>query len=291
MKEKKNLSVLWAVLAAALYAVNAPASKLLLGNVEPSMMAGLLYLGAGVGMFLLGIARKQTGKGTGEKHLTRRELPYTAGMIALDVAAPVFLMFGLTKTTSANASLLNNFEIAATSVIALFIFNEKISRRLWLAIGLITLSSMLLSFEDMSSLNFSVGSLFVLAACVCWGFENNCTRMMSESDPLEIVVIKGFGSGLGALLIAVLQGEHFPDLRYVPVVFLLGFVSYGLSIYFYVYAQRRLGAAKTSAYYAVSPFIGVAFSLVLFRELPGAAFFAALVIMAAGAYFATTDNK
>lgn len=290
MAEKRNSAVLCAVLAAALYAVSAPVSKLLLEDVGPTMMAGLLYLGAGAGMLLLGIFRKKTGRGSAEKHLTRRDLPYTAGMIVLDIAAPVLLMLGLTMTTSANASLLNNFEIAATSIIALAVFREKISRRLWLAIALIMISSMILSFEDMSSLDFSAGSLFVLGACICWGFENNCTRMMSESDPLEIVVVKGLGSGAGSLMIAFLQGETFPAFSFIPAVILLGFVSYGLSIFFYVYAQRSLGAAKTSAYYAVSPFIGVVFSLLIFREIPGAAFFIALAVMAAGAYFATADG-
>lgn len=289
MKEsgKGSLSVFWAVLAAALYAVNAPVAKLLLEDVEPAMMAGLLYLGAGAGMLLLGIARRGTGRGGEEKRLTRSDLPYTAGMIALDIAAPVFLMFGLTMTTSANASLLNNFEIVATSVVAFFIFKEKISRRLGLAVGLITLSSMLLSFEDMSSLDFSAGSLLVLAACVCWGFENNCTRMLSRSDPLEIVAVKGLGSGMGAMLIALLSGEHFPALSDIPLVLLLGFVSYGLSIFFYVYAQRCLGAARTSAYYGIAPFIGVLFSFLIFGELPGGFFPAAFVIMVLGAYLAT----
>src|SRR5699024_7795479 len=121
----------------------------------------------------------------------------------------------------------------------------------------ITLSSAILSMEDASSLHFSTGSLFVLLACICWGIENNCTRMMSQSDPLEIVVLKGFGSGLGSLAIAFVVGEQLPPLRLILCALLLGFVSYGLSIFFYVYAQRKLGAAKTSAYYAISPFIGV----------------------------------
>lgn len=218
-----------------------------------------------------------------------KDLPYIVAMIVLDVAAPIFLMLGLANTTSANASLLNNFEIVATSLIALLVFKEAVGKRLWLAIGLITLSSMILSFEDASSLEFSIGSLFVLLACVCWGVENNCTRMLSKSDPLEIVVIKGFGSGLGSLAIAWAIGEPVPALAYIPLVLLLGFVAYGLSIFFYVYAQRKLGAAKTSAYYAVAPFIGVALSLLIFREWPGLSFFAALLIMIAGTYFASTD--
>ncbi|HIZ45597.1 MAG TPA: DMT family transporter [Candidatus Olsenella pullistercoris] len=283
---ERRVSIVWALLAAALYAISSPVSKVLLGDVSPTMMAALLYLGAGLGMLLLGVIRRQAGLGASEQRLTRKDLPYTVGMIALDIAAPICLMAGLATTTSANASLLNNFEIVATSLIALLVFREAISRRLWIAIGLITLSSLILSFEDASSLSFSSGSLLVLAACVCWGFENNCTRMMSQSDPLEIVVLKGFGSGLGSLVIAFAVGESLPALPYVLGSLLLGFLAYGLSIFFYVYAQRQLGAAKTSAYYAIAPFIGAGLSLALFREWPEPSFWVALAIMAAGAYLA-----
>ena len=286
MSKGKHLSIVWAILAAALYAVNAPVSKLLLRDATPAMMAAMLYLGAGIGMLLLGMARQRLKIGKNEQKLTRKDLPFAVGMIVLDIAAPICLMIGLTSTTSANASLLNNFEIVATSVIALLVFKEAIGKRLWLAIGLITLSSVILSVEDASSLHFSAGSLFVLLACVCWGFENNCTRMMSQSDPLEIVVLKGFGSGLGSLVIAFAVGKQLPPLRLILCALLLGFVSYGLSIFFYVYAQRKLGAAKTSAYYAFSPFIGVLLSLLIFQEMPSLSFWAALLIMALGAYFA-----
>lgn len=283
---ERRVSIVWALLAAALYAISSPVSKVLLGDVSPTMMAALLYLGAGLGMLLLGVIRQKAGLDASEQRLTRKDLPYTVGMIVLDIAAPICLMAGLATTTSANASLLNNFEIVATSLIALLVFREAISRRLWIAIGLITLSSLILSFEDASSLSFSSGSLLVLAACVCWGFENNCTRMMSQSDPLEIVVLKGFGSGLGSLAIAFAVGESLPALPYVLGALLLGFLAYGLSIFFYVYAQRQLGAAKTSAYYAIAPFIGTGLSLVLFREWPEPSFWVALAIMAAGAYLA-----
>lgn len=286
MKQKRYLSITWAILAAALYALNAPISKLLLASVPPTMMAAFLYLGAGMGMLAVGTVRKAVERTPSERHLSRKDLPYALGMIVLDIAAPIFLMLGLATTASANVSLLNNFEIVATSMIAWIFFKETISRRLWLAISLITLSSVVLSIGDAGSLQFSGGSLFVILACVCWGFENNCTRMMSENDPLEVVVLKGFGSGLGALLIALVTGEKWPAFRFIPAILLLGFVSYGLSIFFYVYAQRGLGASLTSAFYAVAPFIGVLLSLLVFRELPGPRFFVALAIMAVGTYFA-----
>ena len=143
--------------------------------------------------------------------------------------------------------------------------------------------------EDAGSLRFSVGSLFVLAACVCWGLENNCTRNLSHSDPLEIVVIKGFGSGIGSVVIGLAVSEALPLWGDILKILLLGFVAYGLSIYFYVYAQRDLGAAKTSAYYAVAPFIGVLLSFLIFREIPGALFFVALAIMIAGTWLVNRE--
>ena len=288
---KQRSAIFFAILAAALYALNAPASKLLLQHVPPSMMAALLYLGAGLGMLALSLVRKAAGRPSAEQRLTRKDWPYTVGMIVLDILAPILLMLGISRTTAANASLLNNFEIVATSLIALLLFREKISRKLWAAIGLIVLSSALLTVEDASSWQFSMGSVFVLLASCCWGLENNCTRMLSQSDPQEIVIVKGLGSGLGALIVALLTGERFPALGYVPAALGLGFVAYGLSIYFYVYAQRYLGAARTSAYYAVAPFIGVLLSMLIFRDWPGWLFFAALAVMIAATVLVTRDQS
>ena len=283
----KKSAIFYAVLAAALYALNAPISKLLLIRIPSTMMAGLLYLGAGIGMFLM----EKITKNKQEQPLSKKELPFTIAMVVLDIAAPIFLMVGLSKCSAANASLLNNFEIVATSLIALFIFCEVISKRLWFAIALVTISSVLLSFEDMSSLEFSWGSLFVLLACVCWGFENNCTRMLSSKNPAQIVIIKGFGSGCGSLVLSLIIGEHYFHIGYIILALLLGFVAYGLSIYFYIYAQRDLGAAKTSTYYAISPFIGAALSLIIFKEQPSVIFLIALAIMAMGTYFASTSDR
>ncbi|MBQ3222339.1 MAG: DMT family transporter [Clostridia bacterium] len=282
MDANQKKGVLFAVLAAVFYALNAPFSKLLLGSVPPTMMAAFLYLGAGIGMAAMQQARKNTSANA-ESRFTRKELPYTIGMVVLDIAAPIFLMIGIAKTSAANASLLNNFEIVATSMIALLVFRERISRKLWLGIGLVTLSSLILTAGDIGSLSVSVGSLYVLAACVCWGLENNCTRALSSKDPVQIVVIKGLFSGAGALVV----GETLPAWTDILFALVLGFVAYGLSIMFYIYAQRWLGAAKTSAYYAIAPFVGVALSLLIFREVPSASFLIALVVMVAGTYVVT----
>lgn len=281
----KNTATFYGILAAALYAVNIPFSKLLLEKVEPTMMAAFLYLGAGVGLFFWGIS----ARGRGEK-LTKAELPYTLGMIALDIAAPILLMFGLRHTDSANASLLNNFEIVATSLIAFFVFREALSKRLILAIALVTVASVTLSFEGAGSFRFHGGSLLVLAAACCWGLENNCTRMLSSKSSTQITTIKGIFSGLGSLVVALLMGEKLPNIGWMAVVLVLGFVAYGLSINFYIKAQKELGAAKTSAYYAIAPFLGVAFSFLILREKPDLRFFIGLLIMIAATVLLVKDT-
>ena len=289
MKPSMKHGIFLAVLAAGLYALSSPFSKLLLPFMPSTLMAGFLYLGAGLGMAALALGKKAVGRPESEARLTRKELPYTIAMIVLDIAAPISLLFGLTMTTAANASLLNNFEIVATAIIALLIFKEAISARLWLGILFVTASCALLSFEDISSLQFNTGSLFVLLACVLWGIENNCTRALSSKDPLEIVMVKGVFSGLGSVIIGLVCGERILHLWTIPLVLLLGFVAYGLSIYYYVYAQRLLGAARTSAYYAVAPFIGAFLSLIIFREVPGVLFLAALALMVVGAWLSSGD--
>jgi len=289
MRIKQYKAIYLAILSAALYAISLPVSKLLLKEIPPTLMASFLYLGSGLGMLIVGFVKNKIYKEKNETSLTKQELPFVVGMIALDIAAPIFLMFGLTMTTSASVSLLNNFEIVATSLIALLIFKEFISKRLWGAISLITLSSIIISIKDISSFSFSFGSILVLLGCICWGFENNCTRKLSIKDPLEIVVIKGFGSGVGCLLIALALGEQTNNIPYILAALLLGFFAFGLSIFFYIYAQRYLGAARTSAYYAIAPFIGVGLSLLIFSEIPTFSFVIALVIMIIGTYFVSTE--
>ncbi len=288
--DRKVIAIGYAILAALLYGISAPVSKLLLVEIPPTLMAALLYLGAGLGMLGVNLYQVLMKREKKEAKITRKEMPYIVGMILLDIAAPIFLMVGLTLTTSSNASLLNNFEIVATTMIALLIFKETIGKRMWLAIILITLSSMLLSLQDVSSLTFSVGSLFVILACISWGFENNCTRMLSLKDPLQIVVVKGFGSGIGSLIICFAIKEFSFNLIYIAFTLLLGFVAYGMSIYLYIKAQRELGAARTSAFYATAPFIGVIVSWIVLKEPITWTFMTALFIMLLGTYFAVSED-
>ncbi|MBQ8868128.1 MAG: DMT family transporter [Oscillospiraceae bacterium] len=286
--KNKNIATALALLAAALYAINIPLSKLLLESAGPTMMAAFLYLGAGIGLFVCGLLG---GERKSAPPLTRAELPYIIGMIVLDIAAPILLMLGLRYTSSANASLLNNFEIVATTLIAFFIFKEALSKRLVLAIVFVTLASVTLSLEGTQSLELNWGSLLVLAAACCWGLENNCTRRLSSKSSVQITTIKGIFSGLGSLMVALVAGESFPPVAFIPLILLLGFVSYGLSINFYIKAQKKLGAAKTSAFYSISPFLGAAFGVLALGENITVQFVVGLAIMIAATVLLIKDNK
>lgn len=288
--KKLKFSILYAILAALLYAVSSPVSKVILNEIPSTMLAGILYVGAGGGMLIFSLLKNKHGFSE-PVNMNKEEIICTVAMIVLDTLAPILLLAGLSSTTAENVSLLNNFESVATTLIALLLFNEKVSKRLWFAIGLITLASIILSTDSTSSMNFSFGSILVLLATICWGFENNCTRVLSNKNPIDIVIIKGFGSGIGSLIISYVINERSDNIKYIIFALLLGFVSYGLSIYFYILAQRYLGAAKTSAYYAISPFIGVVISFAIFKEIPQIKFFVALLIMAGGMYLVSKDNK
>lgn len=286
---KKLSAIFFAVLAAGLYAINIPLSKLLLKYIDPTMMASYLYLGAGIGIGIVFLITKSKDKAT-YRQITKKDLPNVLGMIALDIAAPILLMFGLLDSASSNASLLNNFEIVCTSLIALFAFKEAVSKRMWLAISLITLSSFILSFDDIAAFKFSWGAILVLSATLCWGLENNCTKNLSDKNTYHIVFLKGVFSGFGSLIVAICLRERFANIGYFALALLLGFVAYGLSIFFYIKAQGIIGASKTSAYYAIAPFIGTLLSFLIFKDQLTWAYFVGLAIMILGTVIVVIDT-
>lgn len=287
-KNKSVAAVVYALLAAIFYAINTPFSKTLLNDVPATFMAAFLYMGAGFGIGIMYLFHVKNENKT--ERLTKKDLPYTIGMIVLDILAPIFLMIGISIGSASNASLLGNFEIVATTIIALLIFKEAVSRELWIAIAFITFSSIMLSFEGSGSFQFSYGSLFVILATLCWRLENNCTRKISDKSTYEIVVLKGAFSGGGSFLIAMVIGEQLPDVKYILAAMILGFVAYGLSIFLYIRAQRDLGASKTSAYYAVAPFIGAFLAFVVNGEKLTWVYFIALVFMLIGSAFVVYDT-
>lgn len=285
------IAIFYAILAALFYGFSAPLSKMLLKYISPYLMSSLLYFGAGFGMLIIVILNKKQRVIPISKSFHQKDIKYVIMMIALDILAPILLMFGLLKTTASSASLLNNFEIVFTSIIAMIFFKEVIGRRMWISILLILSAGILLTFEDFTGFHISIGSLFILGASLSWGLENNCTRMLSKGNPLYVVILKGLGSGLGSLIIALVLQETQALWYYILLALLLGFFSYGMSLYFYISAQRHLGAARTSAYYAIAPFAGAVFSFIVLGETLSLIFVIAFLVMICGTYLAIRENN
>lgn len=276
---------LLAIMAAILFGASAPAAKLLVGEVQPVMLAALLYLGCGLGLFIFRLIQNFVAKPVPkEAGLAPQDLPWLLGAImAGGVAAPIILMFSLRSTPAATASLLLNFETVATSVIAVLVFKEALGKRFWVAVALITLASVILTWDTQGAWGLSIGAAGVLLACTFWGLDNNFTRNISAKDPLSIVTVKGIAAGSVSLGIAMFTGGgNLPQVNMVLAALLLGFFSYGISIVLFIIAMRSLGAARTSGFFSSAPFAGAVISLLLFREWPGVTFLISLPIMLAG---------
>ncbi len=273
-----------ALLAAFLFGANAPLAKLALSDVHPVMMAAFLYLGSGLGLIILWGIKRGLGRNVNkEAFLQAGDLKWLAGAIlAGGVAAPILLMTGLASTPASTVSLLLAFEVVATIVLAYTIFREHIGQRVWVATGIITAGTIVLSFTPGAVLTVSAGALGVIAACLLWGLDNNLTRVVSLRDPLTITIIKGLAAGSVSFCIAIGIHAPVPGIPLAFTVMALGFVTYGLSIFFFVRSLRTLGVARTGAYFSSAPFIGAMLSVLIFHELPGATFFIALPILATG---------
>ena len=272
-----------ALLAALFFGASAPISKLLLGDVHPVLMAAFLYLGSGIGISLTRLLQR-ISPNEREAEIKSPDIKWLAGaIISGGIAAPIILMISLKNTPASTASLLLNFECVATTLIAMLIFKEAISRRAWIAIAVITLASILLSTNFGNSWGMSLGAFGVILACALWGVDNNFTRNISAKDPLTIVAWKGLISGTFSLLLGLLLGQRLPTLTSILSILLLGFLSYGLSTMLFIYSMRGLGAARTSALYGTAPLAGVLLSIVILGELPSLLFIMAAIIMVGGA--------
>ena len=291
MKRASISAILQALLAAILFGASAPLSKLLLQKIDPIPLAGFLYLGSGLGSWLLFAARSTGSRGRhAEAHLARADLPWLLGaVLAGGVGAPILLLLGLNRTPASTASLLLNFEAVATTLIAVLAFKEAVDRRILWAVGLITLASILLTWTG-GGWGLSLGALGILGACLLWGLDNNFTRQISAKDPLIIVGIKGLGAGSFSIVLALLLGKSLPGLGAVGLALLVGAISYGLSIQLFILALRGLGAARTGALFGLAPFVGTGLSLLFLGDRPQVLFWAALPVMLLGAWLMLTEN-
>ncbi|MEP6984514.1 MAG: DMT family transporter [Chloroflexota bacterium] len=281
MNNARIVAIAQALLAALLFGASAPLAKLLLGNVEPVMLAALLYLGSGLGVLLVKVFQRLENKTVeDETRIKRADWKWLAGaVIAGGVAAPIILLFSLRQTPASTASLLLNFESVATTFIAVIVFKEGISRRAFWAVTCVTLASILLSLDDSGQWGISLGAIGILGACILWGIDNNFTRNISAKDPLTIVLVKGFGAGSFSLLLALVLQNAIPSVSIIFGALLLGSISYGMSIVLFIRAMRALGAARTSALFGTSPLAGVLLSFLLLREFPSSLFLIALPLI------------
>lgn len=292
LRKNTLLPYLQALLAAVLFGAAAPLAKLLLGDVDPIPMASFLYLGSGVtALFLLLITNLSRKGQSMEAHLTRSDMPWMAGaMFAGGVAAPIILLLSLQNTPASTASLLLNFESVATTLIAVVAFKEAVDRRILWAISLITLASILLSWDAGGGWGISQGALGILAACSLWGLDNNFTRHISGKNPLMIVAIKGLGAGTFSLVLSLALGKPMPGTTVVLLTMILGTFSYGLSIHLFILAMRSLGSARTSAFFSTAPFVGTLLAVLVLKEMPDVLFWLSMPIMAGGAWLMLSEN-
>lgn len=282
-------AVLFALLSAALFGVSTPAAKALLAAVDPVLLAGLLYCGAGLGIALL---RRfaLAGKRGGEAPLAQRDWPWLAGAIAAGgVAGPILLMFGLSRTEASTASLLLTLESVATALLAWFVFHENFDRRIALGMACIVAGSVVLSWPTAITLAGVVGPVAIAGACLAWGLDNNLTRKVSLADPLQIAGLKGLIAGPVSLLLGLWAGGTIPSAGPLVIAGAVGFAGYGVSIALFILALRHLGAARTGAYFSTAPFLGALVSVILLHEPVTAALAVAGLLMAFGVWLHLTE--
>jgi drug/metabolite transporter (DMT)-like permease len=279
-----------AMASAALFGASTPLAKLLLGGgVDPWLMAGLLYLGSGLGLGLLHLVRHASGKPSAEAPLQRGDLPWLALVVLSGgIVGPLLLMIGLAHTAASTAALLLNVEGLATMGIAWVVFKENVDRRLLLGAFAILAGAVLLSWQGgpdaVGPASVGLGAVAVIGACIAWGVDNNLTRKLSSADPVQIAMIKGLAAGAVNLALALGRGAHLPAVPEIAAAGAVGFFGYGVSLVLFVLALRHLGSARTGAYFSAAPFIGAVLAIGLFGEDVTARMMGAALLMALGLY-------
>ena len=284
---REDRSHLWpgvplALAAAILFGASAPLSKLLIGVVDPWLLAGILYLGAGGGLALVHWGRPAIGLATVEAPLQRADIPWLGAVILFGgMLGPLFLMFGLSRTSAATGSLLLNLEGLATMGIAWLVFRENVDRRLLLGAFAILCGAVLLSWDG-QGLHLDTGGLCIALACLCWGIDNNLTRKLSSADPVQIAMLKGLVAGCVNFALALWLGASLPGGTLIGAGAILGFLGVGVSLVMFMLGLRHLGTARTGAYFSLAPFIGAILAVFLFKEAITLSFVSAGVLMASG---------
>jgi len=282
--------VLAALGAALLFGASTPFAKLLVGEIAPILLAGLLYLGSGIGLWAMRIVRD---RGLVAAELSRGEWAALAGAIASGgIAGPVLLMVGLTRTSAADASLLLNLEAVLTAAIAWVVFREHTERRMVLGMALIVGGGVVLAWPGEHAVpgGSALGALAVAAACLCWAVDNNLTRRVATADATFVAATKGLVAGIVNLGVALALGARLPNLGAAAGAMTVGLIGYGISLVLFVMALRGLGSARTGAYFSTAPFLGAAIATWALHEPTSWGFWAAAALMIAGVWLHLTER-
>jgi drug/metabolite transporter (DMT)-like permease len=269
MDSKIIRPILFALASAVLFGISAPLAKILLNEVDAVVLAGLLYLGAFVGLGLYSIVSKifRTKKSDIAESLGKKDLPYLAGAVIFGgIIGPIALMVGLSFVSGFVASLLLNMEVVATVLIALIIFKENSGPRLWIALLVITLGGVLLTWNPAFGNYHIIGSILIIIAMISWGIDNNLTRQISDKSPVQITLIKGIIGGSASISLALAIGAKITLGPYLLYGLILGTISVGLSLIFFINALQGLGSSRTGMIFSIAPFIGAGLSIFLLRD-------------------------
>jgi len=268
--------VLFAIIAASLFGLSTPFSKLLTGYINPVALAGLFYLGVFTGLSLywliVQVIRKIQGKNNEKPYapLSSKDFIWLSGAtISGGVLAPICLMLGLTQTSGFTASLLLNLEAVATAFIAIIIFRENAGKYAWLALVSMTIAGVFLTWDNTAGMLNLDGPVLIIMAMICWGIDNNLTRHISDKNPVQISIIKGLIAGSISIAISLILGVKILPDRNILFALLVGALCYGISLVFFIKALRILGAYRTAVFFSFGPFIGAIASLFLFNERIG----------------------
>ena len=279
--------VLYALLAAVLFSLSTPAAKVLLDGASPLMLAGLLYLGQGVGLlaYRLGTRYFFTAKNPAcrERVLQGTEYVWLAGAVVTGgMLGPVLLFWGLSGTSASSASLLLNFEGVLTVLVAMALFHEAVGRRVWFAAFIMLVAGLLLTYDPHADWKISPNALAVVGCCLMWAFDNNMTRHISAGDPVFIAIVKGLIAGCINIGLGYATGGDFPRHWFGAMV--MGFFCFGVSQVFFIYALRQLGSARAGIYFSIAPFLGAGVSILLLDEAVSKNFVAGFILMAAAVW-------
>ena len=278
---------LFAIAAALLFGLSTPAAKVIVGSVDPLLLAGLLYLGSGLGLTLFRLFRGRDGL-----HLARSDYPWLACTILFGGAiGPALLMWGLTGTTGSAASLLLTLEGVFTALIAWIVFREPFNRRIGIGMAAIFLGAVLLALRGSSGHAGLIGALAITGACLAWAIDNNCTAKIAAVDAVTLAAIKGVCAGIANITIALAAGSRLPTITEAGAAAAVGLLGYGLSLVLFVLALREIGAARTGAYFSTAPFIGALIGLVALREPLTVSLAVAGLLMTIGVWLHLTEAE